>query len=271
MRRVLSLFIFGILVGIALAQQPNGNTSDTQPPAAASTSPANPTAPDDKSSAPDAASATKPQQPTNGATTDQQQTDEKKPSRMQRAKKHLKDQVSEWCVSPFDKCYEKKPKDQDQQAKGDGGSPAAQPQNRPPRSDDPTTTAGGEADGESSSKDTKIDLRPPEGDAAAHSDSDPVDTSDTSEMHLWDPHKAMKNVEVGDYYYSQKNYRAAVSRYQEALQWKANDAIATFKLADAEEKLGNKDAARKNYLAYLKILPSGPKADDAKKALERLK
>jgi tetratricopeptide (TPR) repeat protein len=107
------------------------------------------------------------------------------------------------------------------------------------------------------------------GDAADHPDSS-LDTG-TSEFHPWDPHRAMKNIEVGDYYYKQKNYRAAVSRYEEALQWKPRDAEATYKLAEAQEKLGDKLAARKNYQAYLSILPEGPRAQEANKALARLK
>ena len=80
----------------------------------------------------------------------------------------------------------------------------------------------------------------------------------------------MKNVEVGDYYYKRGNFRAAISRYQEALQWKPRDAEATFKLADAYEKVGDNIDAKDNYEKYLGILPKGPRSDDAKKALARL-
>src|SRR5947209_14230061 len=73
-------------------------------------------------------------------------------------------------------------------------------------SDDPATTAP-TTPGESSSKDTKVDLSPPPGDANEHPDSSVDDeSSGTSEFRAWDPHRAMKNVEVGDYYYKQQNY-----------------------------------------------------------------
>ena len=108
----------------------------------------------------------------------------------------------------------------------------------------------------------------PGDDAAKHPDSE--DVSDTSELKPWNPHKAMKNVEVGDFYMKKGNYRAAISRYREALEWKPRDAVATFKLAQALDKSEQKSEAAEQYQAYLKILPNGVYAEDCKKALARL-
>ena len=130
---------------------------------------------------------------------------------------------------------------------------------------------------ESSSKDTRIDLSPPANDARSHPESgaamvDAVDSgNDVQELHPWDPHKAAKDVEVGDYYFKRKNYRAALDRYKEALVYKPNDAIANFRLAECEEKSGLPSDAVTHYEAYLKILPHGPQAADAQKGLDRLK
>lgn len=137
----------------------------------------------------------------------------------------------------------------------------------PPRSDQGSQPSAREQ-GESSSKDTQVDIAPPGDDAANHPESE--DVSDTSELRPWNPHKAMKNVEVGDYYFKRGNYRAAISRYREALEWKPKDAIATFKLAQALEKTDQKSESAEQYQAYLKILPHGIYAEDCKKALERL-
>ena len=90
-------------------------------------------------------------------------------------------------------------------------------------------------------------------------------------VHLWDPHKAAKDVEIGDFYFKRKNYRAAEDRYREALLYKDNDATATFRLGECLEKLGQPGAARDNYESYLKILPHGPFAEEARKSVERLK
>jgi len=82
--------------------------------------------------------------------------------------------------------------------------------------------------------------------------------------------KALKDIEVGDFYYKRKNYKAALDRYKEALYYKDNDAVASFRLAECHDKLGNKEEARKFYAQYLKILPEGPLAKDAHVALDRL-
>lgn len=138
--------------------------------------------------------------------------------------------------------------------------------NAPPRSDQSSAQQAGE----SSSKDNKIDLSPPRGDDVSHADAD-EDSSDVMETKPWNPHKAAKNIEVGDYYAKAKNYRAAISRYREALEYKPKDAEATFKLAKALE--GNKEngEALRRYQEYLKILPKGEFSVDAQKAIERLK
>jgi len=133
---------------------------------------------------------------------------------------------------------------------------------------------------ESSSHDTRIDISPPKGDAKNHpgskdavADLDVIDNPDTSgvqEFHPWNPMKALKDIEVGDFYFKRKNYKAALDRYKEALYYKDNDAIASFRLAVCQEKLGDKAEAKKFYEQYLKILPEGPFAKDAHASLERL-
>ena len=81
----------------------------------------------------------------------------------------------------------------------------------------------------------------------------------------------MKDIEVGDFYFKKKNYRAALDRYREALFYKPNDAFANFRMAQAFEKLSQYNDAVEHYEDYLKILPNGPQSEEAKKALEKLK
>ncbi len=151
-------------------------------------------------------------------------------------------------------------------------TPAVPQADQKNRSDDSARQAE-----ESSSKDTRVDLSPPADDQKNHPQSgaamvDAEDAaSDVQEMHPWDPHKAAKDVEVGDFYYKRKNYHAALERYKEALIYKPNDALANFRLAECLEKTGNSGEATTHYQEYLKILPHGPLAPDAEKALERLK
>jgi len=154
------------------------------------------------------------------------------------------------------------------------------PQNEaPPRYDDDAASPNrhfpaGEV---SSSKDTGVDISPPKDDSAKHPYSrvaiegeDGAPASDVQEFHAWDPHRAIKNIEVGDFYLKRKNYRAAEDRYREALVYKPGDAIAQLRLGQTLEKLGELDEARQNYEGYLKILPEGPLAKEAHQGLERL-
>jgi tetratricopeptide (TPR) repeat protein len=155
-------------------------------------------------------------------------------------------------------------------------TPTPKPNFNPPSSDH--VDAGALPEGESSSKDDDIDLSPPAGDAAAHPNSPssfgagaPLPGADINETHPFDPHKAAKDIEVGDFYFRRKNYRAAQSRYREALLYKDNDAVATYRLAVCLEKLDRPEEAREEYESYLKILPKGHDAEHARKALEQLK
>jgi tetratricopeptide (TPR) repeat protein len=169
--------------------------------------------------------------------------------------------------------------------------PAKLPANQPPpRSDQAqksrtnTKQPTGTAAPESSSKETPPDLTPPADDNKNHPESGIAvheaedaaglrkddEIGGVEEFKPWNPHKAEKDVEVGDFYFKRKNYRAALDRYREALYYKNNDAVATFRLAVCQEKLGDEDEARKAYEAYLRILPHGPFATEAQQALARL-
>ena len=133
----------------------------------------------------------------------------------------------------------------------------------------------------SSSRESIIDLRPPQGDLKEHpnsaaaisratADEDANGDAGVQEFHQWNPMEALKDIEVGDYYFKRKNYKGALERYKHALVYKENDAVATFRLAVCQERMSDPAGALANYTAYLKILPTGPFADEAKQAIERL-
>ncbi len=189
--------------------------------------------------------------------------------------------LSRWLIFVFALCLVAAAQNPEPPKRSEDQDPELQNQ-APPRSDDaspdrprfPRTES-------SSSNDRDVDISPPKDDAAKHPFSraaiegaeggDPDTARDVQEMHPWDPHRAAKDVEVGDFYMKRKNYHAAEDRYREALVYKPNDAIATFRLAQTLEKLGELDEARENYEGYLKILPEGPLSKQAHEAVERLK
>jgi len=139
-----------------------------------------------------------------------------------------------------------------------------------PKQPDATTgdqQQSSDTSGQASSRDNRGDASAPLGDVQEHPDSD---SADTGELHLWNPHKADKDVEVGDYHMRRKNYPAAESRYREALEYQNNNAPAMFGLAQALEKEKKHEEAVQYYTLYLKTLPNGPKASDSRAALQRL-
>lgn len=133
----------------------------------------------------------------------------------------------------------------------------------------PTETAAplDEAD-DSSSKQTRIDISPPRGEAQKYPDSDVSD--DVHELHPWDPHKAQKDVEVGDFYFNRQNFKGALARYEDALHWQDNNAEAMWKAATTAEKMGDKESAATYYAQYLRTLPHGDHAAQAQKSLAKL-
>lgn len=151
------------------------------------------------------------------------------------------------------------------------------PNQAPPRSDQQKARARDAEAGESSSRNTRIDVSPPKDDAKEHPNSGAVaveveseTASSVQELHLFNPYRAAKDNEVGDYYFKKKNYKGALARYQDALIYKENDALANFRMAQCYEKLSQPDEAITHYREYLRILPEGPFSKDARKALDKL-
>lgn len=120
--------------------------------------------------------------------------------------------------------------------------------------------------GESSSRDSLISR----GGGSGSSSSNPAAVDGVQEMLPYDPHRAAKDVEVGEFYLKRKNYRAALERFNEALLYKPRDADATYRLAQTQEKMDLVDLAYRNYQAYLEIFPGGPFAKDCQDSVRRL-
>ena len=74
-------------------------------------------------------------------------------------------------------------------------------------------------------------------------------------------------MEIGDFNFKDKNYKGAELRFRDALNYKPDQADATFKLAESLRMLGKNDEARQR---YLKIEPTGPYGERARLALQRL-
>jgi len=79
-----------------------------------------------------------------------------------------------------------------------------------------------------------------------------------------------KDMEAGDLYFKEKNFRGAELRYLDALNNHPEDSAAIFKLAQTEDRLGKIDDARELFQTYLDRFPNhGPTTAQAKKTLQR--
>jgi tetratricopeptide (TPR) repeat protein len=84
---------------------------------------------------------------------------------------------------------------------------------------------------------------------------------------------AAKSVEIGDFYLRRKKFKAALSRFQEALQTDPYYAPAYRELGKVYEKMGFWQKSLDAYRKYLDELPSAKDAREAKsihKAIARL-
>jgi tetratricopeptide (TPR) repeat protein len=82
--------------------------------------------------------------------------------------------------------------------------------------------------------------------------------------------EAAHNVDVGDYYFAEKNYRGALLRYQSAVDEKPADAAIHVRLGRAFEKLGQISQAIDEYSAAQKLPGPVKWKDEATAALLRL-
>jgi TolA-binding protein len=190
---------------------------------------------------------------------------EKKKGALGRLKDHVKDHFSTGCVGAgtLGGCWGGGDKEKGEKEKKDGPQEQGPDKNPAP----PRSAENGDPE-ISSSRETQIDLSPPGQEKKQPQRRKPSD--DVQELQHYDPHAAEKDVEVGEYYLKRGNLKAALARFRSALHNKPNDALATFRLAQALEKAAQFDEAREHYERYLQILPKGEFAADCAAALQRL-
>ncbi len=113
----------------------------------------------------------------------------------------------------------------------------------------------------------KVELPP--GVSSSQSGGD-ADNPNGAAPQVNDPVRAKKDAEVGGFYLKNGDYQGALLRYQDATAVDPTNVDAIFGLAETQQMLKkNADAAR-NYQLYLDIVPNGPKAKQAMKALKTL-
>jgi len=83
----------------------------------------------------------------------------------------------------------------------------------------------------------------------------------------FNPLEAENDLKVGNFYFRQGKYKAALSRFREATRYNPSYAEAFLRLGDAEEKMGDKQAASDAYEKYLELAPDAKNATSIKKKI----
>jgi tetratricopeptide (TPR) repeat protein len=117
---------------------------------------------------------------------------------------------------------------------------------------------------------TKGDNPFPEDQSKAAAKAAGNDVSSTPAPPVHDPARSRKDDEVGRFYLDKGDYRGALLRYQDATATDPTNVSAIFGLAESQHNLKQNADAAKNYELYLRIVPDGPKAKQAMKALKEI-
>jgi len=88
---------------------------------------------------------------------------------------------------------------------------------------------------------------------------------------MWDPLRAEKDLEVGQYYMRKGDLDAAIDRFQDASTAKPGYALPFRYLGEAQEKRGLKKDAIKSYSRYLDLDPHAEDGNKVRKKIEKLR
>ncbi len=95
-------------------------------------------------------------------------------------------------------------------------------------------------------------------------------TKSAPDQPTWDPLRAEKDLEVGQYYLKKGDVDAAIDRFEDAAASKPGFAIPYRFLGEAHEKKNQKREAIKAYSRYLNLYPHAEDAAKVRKKIDKL-
>jgi tetratricopeptide (TPR) repeat protein len=96
-------------------------------------------------------------------------------------------------------------------------------------------------------------------------------TQNSPDQPTWDPLRAEKDLEVGQYYMRKGDVDAAIDRFQDATTAKPGYAIPFRYLGEAQEKKGLRKQAIVSYSRYLDLYPHAEDGDKIRKKIDKLR
>jgi tetratricopeptide (TPR) repeat protein len=95
-------------------------------------------------------------------------------------------------------------------------------------------------------------------------------TQNASDQPKWDPLRAEKDMQVGQYYMHKGDVDAAIDRFEDATTAKPGYALPFRLLGEAQEKKGLKKQAIKSFTRYLDLYPHAEDKDKVQKKIDKL-
>jgi tetratricopeptide (TPR) repeat protein len=95
-------------------------------------------------------------------------------------------------------------------------------------------------------------------------------TQNAPDQPKWDPLRAEKDMQVGQYYMHKGDVDAAIDRFLDATTAKPGYALPFRLLGEAQEKKGLKRQAIKSYTRYLDLYPKAEDKDKVQKKIDKL-
>ena len=96
-------------------------------------------------------------------------------------------------------------------------------------------------------------------------------TQNAPDQPAWDPLRAEKDLEVGQYYMRKGDVDAAIDRFQDATTAKPGYAVPFRYLGEAQEKKGLRKQAIASYSRYLDLYPHAEDGDKIRKKIDKLR
>jgi tetratricopeptide (TPR) repeat protein len=96
-------------------------------------------------------------------------------------------------------------------------------------------------------------------------------TQNAPDQPVWDPLRAEKDIEIGQFYMRKGDVDAAIDRFQDATTAKPGYAVPFRYLGEAQEKKGLKKEAMKSYQRYLDLYPHAEDGDKIRKKIDKLR
>jgi len=95
-------------------------------------------------------------------------------------------------------------------------------------------------------------------------------TQNAADQPMWDPLRAEKDMQVGEYYMRKGDIDAAIDRFEDAALAKPGYALPFRYLGEAQEKKGLKKKAIQSYKRYLDLYPKAEDKDKIQKKIDKL-